>query len=312
MMSWLNMIQVSNLTQVVQGKTILHDVSFSIADNQVVGFLGPNGAGKTTTMRVITGYYPPSAGVVKIDGYDVTKDLDKARRHLGYLPETVPLYDDLTVDEYLSFMSRLMKVPAKERREHVASILRKTGLYDVQRKLIKTLSRGYKQRVGIAQALIGDPQVLILDEPTVGLDPVQIKEIRDLIRSLAASKTVVLSTHILPEVTQICTRVLIINKGKIVADGDVNELLAENPEKPRIKVIFKGEVGEFRKVVQRIGEVSVADVVVGSENEAILQFEKDCRGEVLASLVQSKIKVLEFGKASRSLEDLFVQIVTKE
>ncbi|GIW60920.1 MAG: ABC transporter ATP-binding protein [Patescibacteria group bacterium] len=306
------MIEVSNLTQVVQSKTILHDVSFSIADNQVVGFLGPNGAGKTTTMRVITGYYPPSSGVVKIDGYDVTKDLDKARRHLGYLPETVPLYDDLTVDEYLNFMARLMKVAAKERKEHVASILRKTGLYDVQRKLIKTLSRGYKQRVGIAQALIGDPQVLILDEPTVGLDPVQIKEIRDLIKSLAASKTVVLSTHILPEVTQICSRVLIINKGKIVADGAVNELLAENPEKPRIKVIFKGDAEELRRAVQRIGGVSVADTVIGDENEATLQFEKDCRSEVLASLVQSKLKVLEFGKASKSLEDLFVQVVTKE
>jgi ABC-2 type transport system ATP-binding protein len=306
------MIEVSSLTQIVQNKTILHDVSFSIADNQVVGFLGPNGAGKTTTMRVITGYYPPSTGVVKIDGYDVTKDLDKARRHLGYLPETVPLYDDLTVDEYLNFMARLMKVPSRERKEHVSSILRKTGLHDVQRKLIKTLSRGYKQRVGIAQALIGDPQVLILDEPTVGLDPVQIKEIRDLIKSLAASKTVVLSTHILPEVTQICSRVLIINKGKIVADGAVNELLAENPDKPRIKVIFKGEAEELRRVVQRINGVSVADTISGDENEATLQFEKDCRSEVLASLVQSKLKVLEFGKASRSLEDLFVQVVTKE
>ena len=306
------MIEVSSLTQVVQNKTILHDVSFSIADNQVVGFLGPNGAGKTTTMRVITGYYPPSTGVVKIDGYDVTKDLDKARRHLGYLPETVPLYDDLTVDEYLNFMARLMKVPNKERKEHVSSILRKTGLHDVQRKLIKTLSRGYKQRVGIAQALIGDPQVLILDEPTVGLDPVQIKEIRDLIKSLAASKTVVLSTHILPEVTQICSRVLIINKGKIVADGAVNELLAENPVKPRIKVIFKGEAEELRRAVQRISGVSVADTISGDENEATLQFERDCRSEVLASLVQSKLKVLEFGKASRSLEDLFVQVVTKE
>lgn len=307
------MVHVSNLSHYISGKKILDNINFSIPDNQVVGFLGPNGAGKTTTMRIITGYYPPMEGSVKVAGYDISEQSFKARTHLGYLPETVPLYDDLTVEEYLSFMASVMKVPAKTIKEHVASITRKTGLYDVRKRLINTISRGYKQRVGIAQALIGDPKVLILDEPTVGLDPVQIKEIRDLIKSLASSKTVILSTHILPEVSQICSRVIIINQGKIIADGSVDDLIHKQPGDLRVKVSFTGET-DIKKILHSVKHVkSISDSRhQGNEYEVTIDLEQDVRADILKRLVSEHVKVVNFAGEVANLEDTFVRLVTKE
>lgn len=308
------MIDVKNLTQTVNGRTILHDISFSVTNNEVVGFLGPNGAGKTTTMRVLTGFYPPSQGEVKVAGYDIAKDTTRAKARLGYLPETVPLYDDLTVREYLHYMAALMKVPGKERASQIDSICRKTGLADVKNKMIKTISRGYKQRVGIAQALLGDPQVVILDEPTVGLDPVQIKEIRDLIKSLAASKTVILSTHILPEVSQICSRVLIINQGKIVADGSVDELLHSTKGAQDIEVSFASDAEKFTQMIEHMQTISLLHKPSkrGNEHHAVISMKEDKRYDVLKHLVEKGIHVTGFASKNNSLEDVFVRLVTKE
>lgn len=308
------MIEVSHLTQTVGGRTILHDISFSVANNEVVGFLGPNGAGKTTTMRVLTGFYPPTSGHVKIAGYDISREDHKAKTKLGYLPETVPLYDDLTIKEYLSYMGSLMNVPRKELTAQIDQICRKTGLADVKHKMIKTVSRGYKQRVGIAQALLGDPKVVILDEPTVGLDPVQIKEIRDLIKSLAASKTVILSTHILPEVSQICSRVLIINGGKIVADGSVDDLLHSKKGAQEVQISFTSDADSFTKVISHVKDVSVVSNPHkhGGEFEAVVGMKEDKRHELLAHLMDKGIKVTGFANKSANLEDVFVRLVTKE
>lgn len=308
------MIDVKNLTQTVNGRTILHDISFSIANNEVVGFLGPNGAGKTTTMRVLTGYYPPSQGEVKVAGYDIAKDTLKAKARLGYLPESVPLYDDLTVREYLQYMAALIKVPGKERNSQIDTICRKTGLAEVKNKMIKTISRGYKQRVGIAQALLGDPQVVILDEPTVGLDPVQIKEIRDLIKSLAASKTVILSTHILPEVSQICSRVLIINQGKIVSDGSVDDLLYSPKGAQEVEVTFTGDTDKFTNMIEQMQTITLVHKPLkrGQEHEAIIGMKEDKRHDVLKHLVEKGVHVTGFTSKSSSLEDVFVRLVTKE
>lgn len=307
------MVNVSNLSHYIAGKKILDNISFSIPDNQVVGFLGPNGAGKTTTMRVITGYYPPSQGKVEVAGKDITSQSFSARSQLGYLPETVPLYDDLTVEEYLSFMASVMKVPRKEIREHISAIASKTGLKDVQRRMIKTLSRGYKQRVGIAQALVGDPKVLILDEPTVGLDPVQIKEIRDLIKSLASSKTVILSTHILPEVTQICSRVIIINQGKIIADGSVDELIHKQHGDLRVHIGYEGDA-QIKNILSNHKYVKIVKEPMTSDkgHEVVVELEKDIRSDLLKHLIQKDVKVTHFAGEVANLEEVFVRLVTKE
>ena len=307
------MVSVSNLSHYLAGNSVIIENNFDIPDNQVVGFLGPNGAGKTTTMRIITGYYPIMQGVVKVAGHDIATHSFEARSKLGYLPETVPLYDDLTIFEYLSFMASVMKVKNKDIKDHVNAICKKTGLKDVQNRLIKTVSRGYKQRVGIAQALIGDPQVLILDEPTVGLDPVQIKEIRDLIKSLAASKTVILSTHILPEVSQICSRVIIINQGKIIADGSVDNLIHGQHGNLHIRITYNGDQ-TIDDVVSRFDCVKIVKGPFGvnDSKELVVEMSKDVRADLLKKLIQKDIHVIQYSSESANLEEIFVRLVTKE
>ncbi len=218
------MIEVDNLVKKYGDLFALRGVSFRIGAGEVVGFLGPNGAGKTTTMRIVTSFIPATSGTVRVGGHDVLEDSIEARRQIGYLPETPPLYNDLTVESYLSFVAKIKGVAGGARRGRIDYATESCGLSAVRRRVIGTLSKGYRQRVGIAQALVHDPKVLILDEPTVGLDPHQIIEIRNLIASLAGERTIVLSTHILPEVAQLCKRVIIVNEGRIVADTPIEKI----------------------------------------------------------------------------------------
>ena len=218
------MIEVKNVTKKYGSFVAVEDISFNINDGEVVGFLGPNGAGKSTTMNIITGYIEQTEGSVIVNGFDTVKKAKKAKREIGYMPEGVPLYTDLTVKEFVTYMAELRKVDKKLKKEKVQNVLKETGLDTMQNKLIKNLSRGQKQRVSLAGTLVGDPKVIILDEPTVGLDPKQITEIRSLIKNLGKKHTVILSSHILSEVSQICDRVIIINKGKIVAEDTPDNL----------------------------------------------------------------------------------------
>ena len=211
------MIQVENITKKYGNFIAVENINFEIEEGEIVGFLGPNGAGKSTTMNMITGFIEPTSGKIVVDGYDISKKPKKAKRQIGYMPEGVPLYSDLTVKEFVTYMAEIKNVDKKEKKQMVQKVLEETGLLDVQNKLNKNLSRGYKQRVSMAGALVGNPKVIILDEPTVGLDPKQVTEIRALIKKLGENHTVILSSHILSEVSQICNRVIIINKGQIVA-----------------------------------------------------------------------------------------------
>src|SRR5512142_3213658 len=225
------MIQVEGLTKDYGSRRAIDNLTFNAEKGEILGFLGPNGAGKTTTMRILTGFMPPSSGKATVAGFDVFEQSMETRRRIGYLPESVPLYTEMTVWSYLNFMAELRGV--KDREDHVEDVMEAVQITDREDQLIGKLSRGYRQRVGIAQALVHNPEVLILDEPTVGLDPKQIIEVRDLIKNLAGNRTIILSTHILPEVQQICTRVLIINKGKIVAEDTPERLTAALQGKER-------------------------------------------------------------------------------
>ncbi len=220
------MIEVHNLTKRYGDLTAVENVTFSAEKGQILGFLGPNGAGKTTTMRVITGFLPATSGTVKVAGFDIFSESHEVRKRIGYLPENPPLYDDMSVSSYLSFVARIKGVPRADAPAAVARAAERCGLEEVVRRTLGNLSKGFRQRVGLAQALIHDPSVLVLDEPTIGLDPKQIIDIRSLIRDLAGERTVILSTHILPEVAQLCTKVVIIDRGRIAVEGPIEELTA--------------------------------------------------------------------------------------
>ena len=218
------MIEIKNLAKRYRDIIAVDDISFTVKKGEIVGFLGPNGAGKTTTMKIITGFTPPSDGMVKVAGFDISNQPMEVKKRIGYLPENPPLYPDLTVLEYLQFVAKLKGISKDERKQEIERVIEKTNLYDVEKRLIKNISKGYQQRTGLAQALLGNPDLLVLDEPTVGMDPRQIGEVRNLIKSLAGEHTVLLSTHILQEVVAICEHVIIINCGKIVTDDMLSEL----------------------------------------------------------------------------------------
>jgi ABC-2 type transport system ATP-binding protein len=281
------MIEVERLTKVYVDRPVVDDVSFFVPEGQVVGFLGPNGAGKTTAMRMITAFLPPTAGRVVVAGVDVDQDPVDLRRNVGYLPENVPLYPELRVDEYLGFRAAVEEVPRAERRARAEEVVERCMIGDVRRQVIGTLSKGYRQRVGLAGALIHQPKVLILDEPTVGLDPNQIIKVRELITELGADHTVILSTHILPEVEQVCERVFIIDRGRIVADGTPEALRTRMVGNPSVQVEFKGADGEA---------LSALD-----PREAIFGLAVE-RGWMLTTLTAEKA----------SLEDVFVRLTTRE
>jgi|SRR5579863_243783 len=310
------MIEVENLTKRYGPTLAVSDVSFQVRKGEILGFLGPNGAGKTTTMRVITGYLPPSAGRVRVAGHDVAEEPLEAKRCSGYLPELPPVYPDMTVDEYLAFVARIKGLPRGDVRKRVAEVAEKCAITDVRHRQIGKLSKGYRQRVGLAQALIHNPEVLILDEPTAGLDPKQIIETRELIKHLAGQHTVVLSTHILPEVSKTCQRVVVINAGKVVAEGTPDELTQRLQGFETVLVTVGGPVAEVKGKLEKVDGVNQVDQHEATDGRATFEVhaakDKDVRAELARAVVESQWKLLELKMSGMSLEDIFLKLTTKD
>jgi len=304
------MIRVNELSKNFGLRKAIDNISFEARQGEILGFLGPNGAGKTTTMRILTGYMPPSSGEATIAGYDVVTESLEVRKRVGYLPETVPLYTDMTVFGYLKFMSDLRHLPNAE--ERVEETLEMVGLLDRAEGYIGNLSKGMRQRVGLAQALLHRPEVLILDEPTIGLDPAQIIEVRNVIREVGKERTVMLSTHILSEAQQLCDRILIINKGKIVAEDTPENLQARLTGAERVHMRVRGEVAEL---AEKIGQMKGIQEVQPKE-EGALEFQfapgQDLRPEVARLVVQSNYDLLEMRSVNLSLEEIFLQLTRDE
>jgi ABC-2 type transport system ATP-binding protein len=306
------MVNVHNITKRYGNLVAVQNLSFRLERGDVLGFLGPNGAGKTTTMRVITGYMPPTKGSVDIEGVDIFDDPMRAKKLIGYLPENPPLYNDMTVAEYLDFVADIKQVAKKEKKGRIIYVLEKCGLSGVRKRIIGHLSKGYRQRVGIAQALVNNPSVLILDEPTIGLDPVQIIEIRDLIKSLSGDRTVILSTHILPEVTMICSRVVIINEGKIVLEESLQNLSASlrSAQNLFLRVRRSGE-----SVREKFLSLSgVADVKSKSSGEYIIMpsYGMEIREEILKLVMENDLGLLELRPLANTLEEIFLKVISSE
>lgn len=303
------MIQVERLTKYYGNQPAVQDLSFHADKGEILGFLGPNGAGKTTTMRILTSYMPPTSGRASIAGFDVIDESLQAREHIGYLPETVPLYPELTVSEYLRFMGGLRKV--EDLAANIEKTLKLVSLNDRADHFIGSLSKGMRQRLGLAQALIHKPDVLILDEPTIGLDPAQIIEVRELIKSVGEDRTVLLSTHILSEAQQVCDRVLIINKGRIVAEDTPDNLQTQLSGGERLKVIVDGDSSKASKLVKGLeGIADVNDEGRGSL-EILTNSEMDQRAMIARALIENGFDLLELRSVGYSLEDIFLKL-TKE
>ncbi len=313
----MTLIEVKNVSKKYGNFVAVDNISFDVKDNEVVGFLGPNGAGKSTTMNMITGYIEPSKGKIIVDGYDVSKSPRKAKKQIGYMPETVPLYSELTVKEFVNYMADLKYVKSKEKKAEVEKVLNETGLEEVKNKLIKNISRGYKQRVSMAGALIGNPKVLILDEPTVGLDPKQITEIRGLIKNLGKKHTVILSSHILSEVSQICERVVIINKGKIIA-VDTPENLEENTKEANsIFLTVEDKKDNMKKIKDQMQDITsvkfIKDNKDGTKQYEIKAKENvDIRKQAFEILPKEDITIFELKKTENTLEDAFLKLIDEK
>ena len=260
------MIEVKNITKKYGSTTAVDNISFKIDEGEIIGLLGPNGAGKSTTMNMITGYIEPTEGEIVINGYDISKKTRKAKSQIGYMPEGVPLYSDLTVKEFVTYMAELKRVDRKTRKEKVDKIIEQTGLKDVEKKLTRNLSRGYKQRVSMAGALVGEPKILILDEPTVGLDPKQITEIRELIKELGKTHTVILSSHILSEVSQVCNKVIIINKGKIVAIDTPENLEKKVSKNNNTYVTVEDPEDKINTIKEKITDIKEIKLIKQNED----------------------------------------------
>ena len=308
------MIEVKNVTKKYGKVVAVDNISFTINDGEIVGLLGPNGAGKSTTMNMMTGFIEQTSGDIIIDGYDMLKRPKKAKREIGYMPEGVPLYTDLTVKEFVMYMAEIKRVNRKERKEKVEKIIEKTGLKDVEKKLIKNLSRGYKQRVSMAGDLVGEPKILILDEPTVGLDPKQITEIRSLIKELGKTHTVILSSHILSEVSQICNKVVIINKGKIIAVDTPENLENKVNNNNLIYVTVEDKENKIEKIKEKLNDIKKIELVTnnddGTKQYAIETVgEKDLRKELFAEFAKENITIFEMKKADSTLEEAFMKLI---
>jgi ABC-2 type transport system ATP-binding protein len=291
-------------------------MSFEVHKGEILGFLGPNGAGKTTTMRIITGFMPASDGTVRVDGFDVFEKPIDVRKRIGYLPENPPLYLEMNVAGYLRFVAKIKGVPREKIDSEVTRVMERVNITDVQERIIAKLSKGYKQRVGLAQALLNDPPVLILDEPTIGLDPKQIHEVRELIKDLAGNHTVVLSTHILPEVEQTCHRVIIIDRGKIVAVDTPENLRSQLQGAERVTVEVQGPVPEIISKLKAMPGVVTVQKVSESDSHHRLQIEgelkKDIRNDLARTIVQNGWGLYELQSATMSLEDIFLKLTTAE
>ncbi|MFQ6616876.1 MAG: ABC transporter ATP-binding protein [Fidelibacterota bacterium] len=308
------MIEVINLTKRYGTLTAVDHISFTVEKGEILGFLGPNGAGKTTTMRIITGYIPPGEGTVKVAGFDVEEHPLEVKRRIGYLPELPPLYMDMTVNEYLVFCARLKQIPSGQVGDRTRQVCEKVDILDVREKMIKTLSKGYRQRVGLAQALIHDPEVLILDEPTLGLDPIQIREVRELIKSLAGEHTIILSTHILPEVSMTCGRVVIINKGRMIAQDTPEGLTRSMRGTEKLTVVVEGPANKISDAVSRIQgikEVVSSRVSDGSCTLTLeCDFEFPVRKSVSQVISEKGWSLLEMKVEEATLEDVFVSLMS--
>jgi ABC-2 type transport system ATP-binding protein len=310
------MIEVENLTKRYGPTLAVSDVSFAVQKGEILGFLGPNGAGKTTTMRVITGYLPPTRGRVRVDGYDVAEEPLEAKRRTGYLPESPPVYPDMTVREYLAFVARIKGVARREIKSRMDETAEKCAVTDVMDRQIGKLSKGYRQRVGLAQALIHNPDVLILDEPTAGLDPKQIIETRELIKGLAGQHTIVLSTHILPEVSRTCQRVVVINTGKIVAVGTPDELTRRLQGYETVLLTVEGPAAEIMDRFQRVQGVNWVEPRESTDGRVTLEVHseksKDVRADLARAVVESGWKLFELKTSGMSLEDIFLKLTTED
>lgn len=303
------MIEALNLTKVYDNTPALTDVSFTVEKGEILGFLGPNGAGKTTTMRILTGYLPPTSGTAKVAGFDVLDQSKEVRERIGYMPENPPVYGDMTVSSFLRFISRIKGVPPAKEKERVDAVVHKCSLESVYKRLIGHLSRGYRQRVGLAQALIHDPEVLILDEPTIGLDPAQIIEIRQLIKGLAGNHTVILSSHILPEVEQTCARVVIINKGKIIAIDSPEKLSMSLRGANLYTIRVRRSSPELENKLKTLQ--GVVDFKIEEDGSYVIETGKDVdiREEIAELVVGRKAGLLELRPVAFTLEDVFVQLM---
>jgi ABC-2 type transport system ATP-binding protein len=312
------MIQVENLTKVYGATRAVDDVTFNVRKGEVLGFLGPNGAGKSTTMKVLTCYLAPTGGRAKVAGFDVFDNSLEVRKHLGYLPEDTPLYKDMTVLEYLQFAAAMRGMASNRSEKRIKEIGGRCGLHEVAGKLVGELSRGYRQRVGLAQAMLDDPDILILDEPTSGLDPNQIVEIRQLIKEVGKEKTVILSTHILPEVQATCSRILIISSGKLVADGSPDELRARE-KASRYRVVVESSAGTAEAIKARLGSikgVSRCEPVLGEDGAHAFSLDaagdEDLRKVLFRAAVDNKWTLLELHREAASLETVFRNLTTGE
>lgn len=306
------MVEVKNLTKRYGTKTAIEQISFTVEPGKIYGLLGPNGAGKSTTMNIMTGYLAASEGEVKIDGHDIFRDSIAAKKNIGYLPEIPPLYMDMTVEEYLKFVAELKGIPKKQRIDEVIDVLEKTQTTTVCQKLIRNLSKGYRQRVGLAQALLGNPKVIILDEPTVGLDPKQITEVRELIRSLKEDHAVILSSHILSEISEVCDHVFIISQGHLVLSDTTANLPLHLKESQRICITGCGDLEAAKCALQSLNEVSsvTGEVLEGDEVslEVVAATKEDIRAQVSKTLGTLGFAILEMKEVGQSLEDVFLEM----
>lgn len=310
------MIEVKDLVKKYGSHLAVDHLSFTLESGKIYGFLGPNGAGKSTTMNIMTGYLGATNGSVLIDGHDILKEPEEAKKHIGYLPELPPLYMDMTVQEYLEFAAELKKLPKEKRESDISEVMKLTRLQDVSGRLIKNLSKGYKQRVGLAQAILGFPEIIILDEPTVGLDPKQIIEIRELIRTLSKKHTVILSSHILAEVREVCDYILIISKGKLVASDTPENLELLRNGASSLELEVKAALETARAILSTIDDIDAMEMHSENENLTRVKLETkngaDIREAVFYAFAEEKCPLLEMKTAKASLEDIFMELTQKE
>ncbi len=314
------MIEVEHLSKIYGSTTAIEDVHFSVKAGEILGFLGPNGAGKTTTMRILAGYLPATTGTARVANYDVHEQSMEVRRRIGYLPENPPLYLDMTVEGFLHFVAKIKGVPAGDRSQKVMAAIERCQLLERQKIIIRKLSKGYRQRVGIAQALVHEPPVIILDEPTIGLDPIQLIEVRNLIKSLAGERTIVLSTHILPEVSMTCDRVTIINRGKVVATNTPSNLMKELASSSGYEVEIEGDATPVFSALKQISGVATVEVhreqLPSASNRTLLRItcsdNAEPGKEIAATIVNLGLGLQEMRRTRPSLEDVFLHLTTED
>lgn len=315
----MNSIEVQHLSKVYGSTTAIKDVNFTVESGEIIGFLGPNGAGKTTTMRILAGYLPATTGTAKISGYDVHQQSMEVRRRIGYLPENPPLYPEMTVEGFLHFVAKIKGVAKSDRRKKVASVIERCQLEDKTKIPIYKLSKGYRQRVGIAQAIVHEPSVIILDEPTVGLDPRQIIEVRNLIKSLAGEHTIILSTHILPEVSMTCDRIMIINRGQIVITNSPSELQKQLSGNYSYQLEIAGNIVNILPQFEEIPGVIASEIITENPNnknrslvEIICDVNTEPGKDIATFIINNGLDLYEMRRLSPSLEDVFLDLTTEE